>query len=603
MGNEGARAILVAGASRGVGRALALALARSKTPVVIAARSAPELEQLGAQIRGLGVEAREVAGDLGRADTAARCVEAGATLGGLSAAIYAAGVSPPRAPLWAADEADIETALLTNLAGPIWCSRAFIEAVGQGIGRLIFVSSGLAGAPWPGAAAYVATKAGLEGLVRALALDLEGSGISATALRLGGLRTEMTRALMSADDWAALPPPEAAVPPILRLLDADAGLIHGRIFAADRLERDADAELALASPLSALRPLRTDAALWRGPGVLALDRLENPCGASPAARGALERLARAPDLHRYPEEGHPTLRRALAARAGVPASAVGLGAGASALLERALQVFVAPGESAVCADPTWEHFERLCAARGARLRRVPVEVQAAPLGRLARRHVARLDLDRVLEAVDASTRLIYLVNPAWPTGASLPDPDLLAFLAQVPRRVAVVLDACYEGYAATPRPPRSLIAAHQGPAPLIALHTFSKRFGLAGLRVGYTLATPGAAGLLARLESPYELSTVAAAAALAALGDDAHARHAAEVVSRSRRALVEGLDALGIDWIDSEASFVLARTPDLADRCAEASILIPRGVYLGGFAVAPVGLPEHTRRLLALLGA
>ena len=231
---------------------------------------------------------------------------------------------------------------------------------------------------------------------------------------------------------------------------------------------------------------------------------ENPLGTSPRALAAIREAL--PELHRYPDGSGFRLRRALAARHGVAIDQVFLGNGSCEILEMLARAFIADGDEAVISQQSFVMYELAINQVNGR----PVAVPTAP----GRRH----DLDAMAAAVSSRTKLVYVANPCNPTGTYNTRAELDRLLAAAGERVLVVLDQAYQEYVDRPDFPDGLEDVKSGHN-VIVLRTFSKIFGLAGLRIGYGVGAPEVIATLNRVRSPFNTSSVAQAAALGALED------------------------------------------------------------------------------------
>jgi histidinol-phosphate aminotransferase len=217
------------------------------------------------------------------------------------------------------------------------------------------------------------------------------------------------------------------------------------------------------------------------------------------------------------------------------------------------------------------------------------------------------DLDAILSLVDESTRLVFIANPNNPTGTWVEPDALREFLRQLPAHVIAVVDEAYYEYACSDDDPDALSWLDEFPN-LVVVRTFSKAYGLAGLRVGYCVSAPGIAELLNRVRQPFNVNSVAQAAAVAALREQAWVTECRKLNAELRGGLLTALEQLGINCLPSKGNFLLAHVgPDAAD-CHE--FLLRNGVIVR--PVANYGLPEYLRitvgarketdRLLEVLG-
>lgn len=305
---------------------------------------------------------------------------------------------------------------------------------------------------------------------------------------------------------------------------------------------------------------------------------ENPLGIPESARLAMVRAIA--DLGRYPDPNGFDLKAALAARYRVPAAWITLGNGSNDLLELASLALLESGDAVVYAQHAFVVYHLATQARGARHIVVPA-------------HDYGHDLDAMLNAIDADTRLVFIANPNNPTGTFLTAPQIQAFLHQVQKdhgeRVTVVLDEAYNEFLDPELRFDSARWVEQF-ANLIVTRTFSKAYGLAGLRVGFALAQPRLTDLLNRVRQPFNVNSLAQAAAIAALGDTAFLEESYQVNKAGKQVLVQAFDDLGLTYVPSYGNFVLVRVGDAARINIE---LLKRGVI-----VRPVvgdGLPEWLR--------
>jgi histidinol-phosphate aminotransferase len=313
--------------------------------------------------------------------------------------------------------------------------------------------------------------------------------------------------------------------------------------------------------------------------IIKLASNENPRGPSPRVRAAI--AAAAGEVTRYPDGNAFELKRALAARHGIERDHVVLGNGSNDVLELAAQAFLRPGDDAVYAQHAFAVYALATQARGA----TGIEVPARDFGH---------DLDAMRAAITPRTRVIFVANPNNPTGTWLPAAALQAFLAAVPREVLVVLDEAYDEYldAAQRSPSVTWLGAYPN---LLVARTFSKAYGLAGLRVGYGLMASAVSALLDRVRQPFNVNSVAQAAALAALADPDYVAESAALNREGLRELAAGLDALGVGYVPSHGNFLLVRVGAAAEIYAQ---LLRQGVIVR--PVANYGLPEHLRVTVGL---
>lgn len=293
-----------------------------------------------------------------------------------------------------------------------------------------------------------------------------------------------------------------------------------------------------------------------------LDANENPLGPSPAAIAAVgQQLGR---TQLYPDAEGSALRGALARRFGVAAQEIVLGSGSNEILELLVRTFCAGAEHVVFSDPSFPVYRMACLAQGAPHSIVPL---------LGYDH----DLSGLAKAITARTRLVFIDNPNNPTGTYISRAALTEFLCAVPPQVIVVLDEAYCEYAEAPDYPDGLQLRQLHPR-LVVARTFSKIYGLAGLRVGYGIMPTELAGYLNRVRAPFNVSSIAQSAALAALDDDAHVQRSRSLNSEEKRFMTAKLSALGLAVVPSEANFLLVDVRRPGPSVYEA--LVGRGVFV-----------------------
>ncbi len=317
---------------------------------------------------------------------------------------------------------------------------------------------------------------------------------------------------------------------------------------------------------------------------------ENPLGASPRALAAIENQLM--DLARYPDGGGYDLKRALAQRLAVAQSRIVLGNGSNDVLEMAARAFLSAGNSAVYSQYAFAVYPLAIQAVGA----TGIETPAKDWGH---------DLDAMLSAIRADTRLVFIANPNNPTGTLVDGQALKAFIEQVPARVGIVLDEAYFEYLPAELQNDSLawIDAHPN---LIVTRTFSKAYGLAGLRLGYAVCHEQVADLLNRVRQPFNVNSLAQAAAIAAMEDEAFLAHCLKINQEGMVQITEGLDELGVPYIPSHGNFVACQVGDAAH---VNKALLERGVIvrpIGGYGMpqhlrVSVGLAEENTRFLKVL--
>lgn len=299
---------------------------------------------------------------------------------------------------------------------------------------------------------------------------------------------------------------------------------------------------------------------------------ENPLGMSPKARIAVEQAIAG--LERYPDDFD--LKKKLADRYALPQASVVLGNGSNDVLELVARSFLAPGASAVFSQHAFAVYPLATMSTGADLIAVP----ARDFGH---------DLDAMRAAIRPDTKIVWIANPNNPTGTFVPYDKLKAFLQAVPSDVVVVLDEAYNEYIPPAERLDTVSWLPQFPN-LVITRTFSKIYGLAGLRIGYALASEAIAGLMNRVRQPFNCNNLALAAGCAALDDHQFVAESYELNRRGMAQILDGLKRLGLSHVPSHGNFIAFVVTDGA---AINQRLLKQGVIvrpLGGY-----GMPNHLR--------
>jgi histidinol-phosphate aminotransferase len=307
--------------------------------------------------------------------------------------------------------------------------------------------------------------------------------------------------------------------------------------------------------------------------------------------------------NRYPDPAYSPLRRALASRYGVPVERIALGNGSCDILLAAGQALLEPGAEVVYAWPSFSVYPQLAAASGATAVQVPLDEQD------------RHDLDAMATEITVATRLVLVCNPNNPTSTALPLEEVDSFLERVPSHVCVILDEAYVEFAlALGDPFASLELLSRWPN-LVLLRTFSKVYGLAGLRAGYALcASEDFRIAVEQVRQPFHLNVAAQAAAVEALKHQDAVEDRVTRTIAERLALEDGVRELGLWTADSDANFIWVRLPEaedpasaesaVVDGLAERGVMVRAGASLGrtGALRVTVGTGEENVRFAAALG-
>lgn len=328
--------------------------------------------------------------------------------------------------------------------------------------------------------------------------------------------------------------------------------------------------------------------------VVKLASNENPLGIGDKAKKAIAEAVT--DLGRYPDSNGFALKRTLSERYGVAQEQITLGNGSNDILELVAHAFLCAGRNSVFSQYAFAVYPLATQACGATAHVVP----AIDYGH---------DLAAFLKAIDENTRVVFVANPNNPTGTFIEQGSLKDFIAKVPSDVVVVLDEAYNEYLTPDQQYDATKWVSEFPN-LIVSRSFSKAYGLAGLRVGYAVSSVELADLLNRVRQPFNVNSIALAAAQASLGDQSFLAQTYQL-NRSGLAQLQGaFSRMGIDYVPSSGNFVLfkaGQSDDAGQKVFEALqkegvIVRPVGAYgLGQWLRVSVGLPEENSRFLDVL--
>lgn len=321
---------------------------------------------------------------------------------------------------------------------------------------------------------------------------------------------------------------------------------------------------------------------------------ENPLGTSRAAVEAAAGVLN--ELGRYPDGGGFYLKKALSGKLEVSEEMIVLGNGSNDILELLAQLLLSEGDETVYAWPSFIVYRLATLAHGGRSIEVPLD------GRMVH------DLPAMADSITDSTKLVFISNPNNPTGTYIKRGELEAFLDRVPDRVLVVLDEAYYEYARDESDyPDGVTLIKEGRS-LAVLRTFSKAYGLAGLRVGYAVVPEELGSLINKVRQPFNVNSVGQAAAAAALADGGFLRKTLELNRSQRDRLTEEFKSLGLKPVSSASNFILVEMDGL-DGDSIYQALLDRGVIvramsgygLPGYIRVTVGLPEENDIFLGIL--
>lgn len=318
---------------------------------------------------------------------------------------------------------------------------------------------------------------------------------------------------------------------------------------------------------------------------------ENPLGPSPRAVAAL--AAWADTAHRYPDGACRRLKAALADRHGVTPEHLVIGNGSDEVIKMISEAYLDPDDEVLFADPTFSEYAYAGRLMGASEIAVPL---------CEYRH----DLPAMLQRVNPRTKIVFLCNPNNPTGTIVHRDEVVGFIQALPDDVLVVMDEAYADYVTDPDYPDSLEWIRAG-LPVVMLRTFSKIYGLAGLRVGYGIATPEVAATIARVREPFNVNAAAQVAALAALQDGEYVQASKRLNEAGKAYLTEELSRLGCDVVPTQANFLFVNVHQdcrqVFQRLLRQGVIVRTGDVFGcGTHIRiTVGSEPENRRLVQAL--
>jgi histidinol-phosphate aminotransferase len=332
---------------------------------------------------------------------------------------------------------------------------------------------------------------------------------------------------------------------------------------------------------------------------LGLDRVyklasnENPYGPSAKVMEAI--IAAAGEINRYPDGGCFHLRKILSEKLSVHEDKIVFGNGSDELIILALKAFVRPGEEVILSHPTFLVYKIASELAEAEVVTVPVKD-------------FKYDLEGMLSKITDNTRMIFIANPENPTGTYINSQELEGFMEKVPRHVVVFIDEAYYEFAKGGDFPETLGMTEIEGRNLIVSRTFSKVYGLAGLRLGYTVARKDLSMAINKVREPFNVNSIAQAAAIAALNDDEFFNRSLELVKKEKAKICKALETMDVDFVPSKTNFVLIDTK--RDSREIFKILLKEGVIvremsswsLSGFVRVSVGLPNENDLFIETFG-
>lgn len=340
----------------------------------------------------------------------------------------------------------------------------------------------------------------------------------------------------------------------------------------------ANSWIAAQKPYQPGRPIEEVArelGLGDADGIVKLASNENALGPSPKAQAAMRQAI--PKMHLYPDGGAFYLRQAIAKKFGVTPDMTMLGCGSNEHVVLLAHAFLRDGANLVASEKSFVVYKLVAELYHCTCIHAPMKGMTH-------------DLDAMLAAITPQTKLVVVGNPNNPTGTMVPQAEVDRFVDRVPADVVTVFDEAYMELVEPQDQVDTVKHVKAGKKPVVTLRTFSKAYGLAGLRVGYALAQPDAIDLLNKVRQPFNVTAMAQAAALAALEDEAYLAASRKMLREGRAQLMAGMKALGLEPVPSVANFILfpfAKAAGLTAALTKRKVIVRP---MAGF-----GLPHHVR--------
>ncbi|MBP3963819.1 histidinol-phosphate transaminase [Paenibacillus lignilyticus] len=334
--------------------------------------------------------------------------------------------------------------------------------------------------------------------------------------------------------------------------------------------------------LKRMKPYSPGKPIWEVQRELGLDRVvklasnENPLGPSPKAVEAIRELLS--DIHRYPDAQAVDLRATIAAKYELLSEQIIVTNGGDELITLVSEAFIETGDEIIVPGPSFSEYEFGGQLMGAVIRTVSLTEDY------------QYNVPAILEAVSERTKLLYLCSPNNPTGTILSQSALTEFLNSLPPNVLVILDSAYSHFVTEDDYSDGIEFVKAG-YPVIVLQTFSKVYGLAGIRVGFGVASPSIIRAILQVKEPFNVNALAQAAAAAAIVDDDHVRKSSLLVKEERLRLYQGFEELGLSYTSSMSNFILVELYENAEQ--HYVELMRKGVIVRYGAAW--GLPQHVR--------
>ncbi|NIM03754.1 histidinol-phosphate transaminase [bacterium] len=328
-------------------------------------------------------------------------------------------------------------------------------------------------------------------------------------------------------------------------------------------------------------------------GLTRVDKLasnENPLGPSPRAVSAMKKFLNRVNL--YPDGSGFYLKKVLATRLKVKLENIILGSGTDEIIEIIGKTFLNPTDEIVVSKHAFIRYEMAGELMGCQIKRVPMKNFTH-------------DLEAMKKAINETTKIVFIANPNNPTGTYVTEEEVAKFMNGLPEEIMVVFDEAYREYVTRKDYPQTLPYVKRGQT-VIVLRTFSKIYGLAGLRIGYGIGKSELIGFMERIRPPFNTNSLAQIAAQASLSDESHIKRSRELVDKERKYLEENLEKMGVEFVPSVANHILLKVgngKDVFDKLLKKGIIVrAMAEYdLPEFVRVTIGLPQQNRRFINAL--
>lgn len=358
-----------------------------------------------------------------------------------------------------------------------------------------------------------------------------------------------------------------------------------------RLTRKDVEELIPYPPGKPIEEIERQLGLNKG-SVIKLASNENPLGPSPMAISAIKEKLK--DIHRYPDGSGFYLKEKLSQKLNIPKDRIIIGNGSNELIELVIRTFLLSEEEAIQPFPTFLVYEKIVKGAGGKIVSVPLKG-------------FDIDLDAIYNRINSKTKIIFINNPNNPTGQAIPKKEMIDFLDSIPKDVIIILDEAYIDFVSGNSNIANGIELIDRHPLLLVIRTFSKIYGLAGLRIGYGFGSELLIDYMERVRQPFNVNTLAQAGAIAALDDNEFLSKTLEIVSKGKEYLYQQLRDMGLEYVPSVTNFFLIRVPGggrgIYEKLLKKGIIVRSmdSYELPEYIRISVGLSEENKRFISAL--